>query len=575
MPNVGLSIVEAVAQGAIGFREPSKRNIGLLGQFVRGAGFSPVKVTSEEEFRNIFGGQNSAFYGPMIVKSIFREAGNAPVTLYIARVVNDQFVAATKTVTLEGSGSTAVTMKVTAGYKGIEDPGAWGNNVKVTLYSMSYKMRGMYTLVVECNGDTETYNYATFSELQAAVNTVSKYAIIEFTGNLSGVSYTNLTGTITATTNSNAVTGSSTTFTTQLAVGSAIFNGSNVQIGTVAAIIDNTHLILTGNAMVAVSGAAAKKRADTAYAAELVGGVDGTVIESDFYPVRSVSRATGLACFDGYDVQIIACTEYHSLTMAQQLKAYLDERKNPIGVINLPYNADEGTAELYANALQSNDKSFIAGYLGWVETPDENGHSVLIPAIGSILGAAYIRTPYVQGDFIHIPPAGTDSLFNFVTKVIPPRIEQATINRLVQQFSCNIIQYADNLGYYVGTSRTYSLNPLYQSVHIRLQTSYYLRYLNASMRFTEQKPNTPELKREALITLRQFFKTEYDNGALERSVPFSEAYQGICDASNNPPTQDRKLLNIDVLWIPTECVESVQITLQRNDGILSVIEAEE
>ena len=60
MPNVGLSIVEAVANGASAFRAPSMRNIGLLGQFVRGAGFTPVKITSEEEFNRIFGGQNSA-----------------------------------------------------------------------------------------------------------------------------------------------------------------------------------------------------------------------------------------------------------------------------------------------------------------------------------------------------------------------------------------------------------------------------------------------------------------------------------------------------------------------------------
>ena len=82
------------------------------------------------------------------------------------------------------------------------------------------------------------------------------------------------------------------------------------------------------------------------------------------------------------------------------------------------------------------------------------------------------------------------------------------------------------------------------------------------------------MKREALVELNQFFKTEYDNGALERSIDFDQAYKGICDRSNNPSTQDRKLLNIDVLWIPTECTESVRVSLQRNDGILTSIETE-
>lgn len=573
MPNVGLSIVEGVANGASPFRAPSKRNIGLLGQFVRGGGFKPARVTSEEEFNRIFGGQNSAYYGPMTVKSIFREAGNAPVTLYIARVVNDQFVAATKTVTL-GSGGSAPTMTVTAGYKGVEDPGAWGNKVVVSLYSFGSRVKGMYTLTVEYNGDVETYSDSTLSKIQSAVNRVSKYAIVEFSAELGAPTYETLTGTANTTMDSSTVVGVGTSFDSELTVGSVLFGANGKTIGTVLSIVDSTHLILTGKAMVAVSAGSIKKRVDTVYEAELAGGVDGTVTESDFYPIANVDNPKGLACFDGYDIQILACTEFHSLSMAVVMNGYLAEKKNPIGIINLPLGADEGTAELYANELQTSDKSFIAGYMGWGKVPDENGDPMLIPLLGPILGAAYIRTPYVQGDFIHIPPAGTDSLFNFVTEVLPARIDQSSINRIVQEFTCNVIQHVENLGYYVGSSRMYSLNPLYMSIHIRLQTSYYVRYLYASMRFLEQKPNTPELKREALITLRQFFQNEYNNGALERSVPFNTAYQGICDTSNNPLTQDRKLLNINVLWIPTECVESVQIFLQRNDGILSVVETE-
>jgi hypothetical protein len=130
----------------------------------------------------------------------------------------------------------------------------------------------------------------------------------------------------------------------------------------------------------------------------------------------------------------------------------------------------------------------------------------------------------------------------------------------------------ENVGYYVGSSRTYSTNDLYCSVHIRLQTSYYVRALNAMLRFMEQKGNTPELKNQALKALYRYFKSEYDNGALERSVPFDTAYQGICDKSNNPVGQDRKLINIDVLWIPTECTESIRLSLQRNDGVLNITE---
>lgn len=570
MADVGLTIVEGVANGATAYKEPSKRNIGLLGQFVRGGAFSPVKITNLKEFNDVFGGQSASFFGPGIVKSIFDEAGNAPVTMYLARVVGSGSVVASGTGSLSGD----ATMTVKAGYKGKEDPGVWANGIEVSLYSYSSRVKGMFTLVVTYGGKQETYSYGTLSEIQTAVNKVSKYIVIEFSKEIEQLTYKNITGTVTATTSSNEVTGEGTTFKTDLAVGNVLYDSNKKIIGTVASITSDTKLVLTSKAMNAVTSATVSKRDDKVYTASLSGGVDGEVQESDFYPIESTTDPKGLSCFDGYDVQIIACTEFHSLSMAKVLNEYLKTRKNPIGIVNMPLNADEGTAELYALELQTNETSFLSGYMEWCKIPDENGNPVLIPAIGPILGAAYVRTPYLQGDFIHIPPAGIDSLFKNVIEVIPPRLSQASINKLVQQFSCNIIQYVENTGYYVGSSRTYSTNSLYSSVHIRMQTSYYLRALNSKMRFLEQKPNTPGLKREALVQLNQFFKTEYDNGALEGSVDFNQAYQGICDKSNNPPTQDRKLLNIDVLWIPTECTESIRLSLQRNDNILTTIETE-
>lgn len=572
MANVGLTIEEGVANGASAFKEPSKRNIGLLGQFVRGASFVPTKITNLEDFNIIFGGQSSSFFGPGIVKSIFNEAGNAKVTLYVARVTGEGSVVANATASLPDS----ATMTATAGYKGSDDPGSWANGIEVSLYSYSSKVKDMFTLTISYKGSVvETYNYGTLSEIQHAVNVVSKYVSVEFNKEIEKLSLISLSGSVTATTSSNEVTGTSTSFLTNLAVGNVLYNASSKPIGTIAKVVSDTKVILTTKALVAVSAASVKKRNDVVYTATLAGGVDGAVTESDFYPVENSADPKGLSCFDGYDVQILACTEFHSLTMAKVLNEYVKQRKNPIGVVNLPLNADEGTAELYAMELQTNQTSFLAAYMGWCKVPDENGNPMLIPAIGPILGSAYLRTPYLQGDYIHIPPGGVDSVFNNVLEVIPARLSQNTINKLVQQFSCNIIQHVDGIGYYVGSSRTYSTNDLYQSIHIRLQTSYYLRVLESKLRFAEQKPNTPELKREILVELSTYFRGEYSNGALERSVTFEKAYQGICDKSNNPSTQDRKLLNVDILWIPTECTESIHVSLQRNDGILTSTELED
>ena len=569
MINVGLTIKEAVANGASAYRVPAKRNIGLLGCFLRGQSHRPVRITSLEDFNVAFGGQSASFFGPGIVKSIFDNAGNAAVTLYVARVTASDAVVASGNVTL---GSSA-TMSVKAGYKGNDDPGAWANGIKVSLYPLGSKVRGMFTLIVEYGQVTEQYNYATLAEIQTAVNTTSKYVTISFSQEITSPTFTNLAGTASVNTNSKAIQGTGTSFQTELNVGDVLANSNGDIIGTVAKIVSNTSVELVSYPLISVSNASIQKRNDAPFVATLASGADGNVVESDFYPVEGSVDPKGFACFNGYDVQILAHTEFHSLTMERQFNAFLNAWKNPVGICNLPLNADEGTAELYANALQTNEKSFLAGYLGWETVADEHGDPMLIPAIGAILGAAYLRTPYVQGDFIHIPPGGTDSIFADAIDVTPARLSQSQVNNLVLNFSCNVIRHIEGQGYYVGSSRTYSTNPLYQSMHIRQQTSYYVRMLDVMMKFMEQKPNTPELKNEALRKLYVFFKGEYDAGALERSVDFSTAYQGICDRSNNPAGQDRKVINIDCLWIPTECTESIQISLQRNDGVLNVQEA--
>lgn len=620
--DVGLKVVEAVASGPRSLQDPSKRNIGLLGQFIRGASFRPVRIESMEEFNTIFGGQSPNFFGPGIVRSIFKEAGNAPVILYLARVTGIDAVAATASVNTEAE----KTMVVTAGYKGSDDVGAWANGLKAYLYSFGSYSKGNFTFVVEYNGDTEVYSYPTLAEIQTAVNTVSKYVTVLFSAELSKNNFSSLTGAITSSGASKVVTGATLyawvhggdtlytlaavpesgdtvysasgisagtvtsysaetgitvenvayaytvgsnlvpNFLTEVSAGTVLYSGSDV-LGTVISVESDTSLTLVNTAFKAVTSGGVLKRVDAVYEATLSSGDDGNVSESDFYSVYDSVNPKGFACFDGVDVQIIASTEYHSLTLASNLRAYLENRKDPIGLVNLPLNADEGTAELWSYTLQSNDVSFLACYLGWVKVYDDNGYLTVIPSIGAILGAAYLRTPYQYGDQIHIPPGGIDSTFVSVADVIPQRVSQSMVNSVVKDHTCNVIRYLEGYGYYVGSSRSYSVNPLYQSIHIRMQTSYYKRLMDARLKFWEQKPNTPENTNAALAKLYSMFFNEYNVGALERSIPFEQAYQVL-----QVRTTDRKFVSIKVLWIPTECTEGILVSLERNDGILNITE---
>ena len=558
---IGAHVTEGVASGTSSVGTVSKRNIGILGSFIRGVPTTPMKVSSLEEFNSIFGGQSASYFGPAFVKSIFNEAGDADVILYILRV-NDAGTAATGTISIPSiSGNITGTIK--AAYQGNEDPGSWGNNINVKFYSLGYRASGRYRLEVTYGDTDEVYDYDNLADMQAAINTRSSLIAITFSaGKVKPAEFVKITGTVSTTSGSNILKGTGTTFT-NLKAGDILYNNDTGDIiGTVLSITNATELKLTK----IVSGTASNITAATgtyySVSGVLSNGSDNErdIIDNDF------------KMFDGVDVQIITYTEGHTLENAILLNNYLNDRQDPIGVLCMPANSTTAVAKLWHDSLVQSGTSFLSVYNCWATVYDDNYNKILIPGTAPILGAAYLRNAYVQGGGIHIPPGGTDGAFKNVIEITPSNLSQSDIDTFVQSCYVNVVCYDKNYGFYVASSRAMSNNSLYMSIHIRLQTSYYKRYLKELMLPYTQKPNTPELKNAMLVDCRAFFKNEYANGALERSLDFDTAYQGVCDASNNPKTQDRKLVNIDCLYVPTECTEAIRLSLLRNDAILTISE---
>ena len=106
-----------------------------------------------------------------------------------------------------------------------------------------------------------SYAYTASSAVQTSGNIATDKVRIATT---SAIQYTTsfpnvaLTGTVTCATNSNVVTGSGTSFTTQLNIGAWIGNTSGNTVGIVQSIANNTSLVLTANAAVAIAGATAR-----------------------------------------------------------------------------------------------------------------------------------------------------------------------------------------------------------------------------------------------------------------------------------------------------------------------------
>ena len=309
----------------------------------------------------------------------------------------------------------------------------------------------------------------------------------------------------------------------------------------------------------------------------LAGGVYAAPSESDAYPATVSDIDKGLRAFDGFDVQLFISTEYQSTTMAVQGRDYCAARAggDALFISITPYLASDTTIEAFSTALQEAGPSHCAHYDIWARTSDGRDGSVWVPAYGQIIGAGFIRTPQLQRDHIWIPPAGVDSIFRDTIDIAPNPLSVTKIDTRVTRNTTNVAKFLKGSGFFLYSSRTMATNSLYHSIHIRRMTGWITTTLLNSLSFALQKPNSPELRRELIVSITTFFRGIYNSGGLERTIPFEEAFQVICDKTNNPSTQDRKTLNIDVEWIPVEATEAVVLRLNRNDGSLLVTEIEQ
>jgi hypothetical protein len=134
----------------------------------------------------------------------------------------------------------------------------------------------------------------------------------------------NGTGTISTATNTTTVTGSGTSFTTQLQVGSILYNSAGTFIGRVAVIGSNTSLTLTSNAAVAVTNGAFKYTlpingipTTEIYTTHIIGDVD-----LDSYTITVGTNATATGYSGGTTVRATRNVQYDTVQPIVQIQTF-------------------------------------------------------------------------------------------------------------------------------------------------------------------------------------------------------------------------------------------------------------
>lgn len=134
------------------------------------------------------------------------------------------------------------------------------------------------------------------------------------------------TGTITTSTSTTTVTGVGTAFTTQLSVGSSLYNSADVLIGKVASIASNTSLTLSSNSAVAITGAAFQYVAPIngipaieMYTTHIIGNVDPNSYTFSVSTAATTSGYTG-----GTMVKANRNIQYDMINPSIQLQTFSD-----------------------------------------------------------------------------------------------------------------------------------------------------------------------------------------------------------------------------------------------------------
>ena len=300
----------------------------------------------------------------------------------------------------------------------------------------------------------------------------------------------------------------------------------------------------------------------------LSGGVYVAPTQQNFDPKYNAvtGEAEGLAIFEGVDVQILACPEVFSASFAKLCDDFA--RTNlKFFVFNMPYLANESVLETYYNALFTPDQSFIGGYLNWVEVPaDSNGNKIWIPSIGYVLGAGYIKKAGLYNGYVWTPPAGTETNAKGIFRITHDTLSEDTLSRFIKKWRCNVIKFVKNVGFCTWSSRTYSNNPLFESIHIRLETNWIIQNLKIRNEKFLQRLITPSLYKEQRTDNLIWFKNIYEQGGIERSISFADAVVITIEQSK----ENRKETEMEIAWIPPECNEHIHIKVSRNDGVLII-----
>jgi uncharacterized protein len=603
--DIGVNVLEVDGRAVPAIAAAPTSVAAFVGVTDRGVPNRAVRITSTTQFLERFGGAVDAGYVAYAIEGFFLNGGREA---YVARVTGAGSVAAA--VMLNNTAAVPVaTLRVAAGYRGQEEPGDWGERIRIDVRD---DPRATTTLTA---GPAATPSLASLGGIR--VGSVLRFVSGATTAYHTVTAMDPTAGTVTLDTALAAalVTGPTTVESAEFrltvryqpstAAPFAVVEewpNLSMQVGSPDYAVDRVNHPFVGSRFVALtdlsgSATAGVENPKVASNQALVGGVENVPTAAEY--VGSSAMRTGLYALDLSQVQLLAVPDVHRfaaaanrVTVVRAALDYCSARGDCTFIGSAP---DRGTAggtparaprdytqlvKAYADMVKAysavfqGSKVFGALYTPWIQVNDPiSGGAAptkFVPADGHLMGV-FARTEQERGIFK--APAGNAALVRGALDVSAAFSDREHTD-LVRNGFVNGVRFLPGLGIVVAASRTLSTDTRWWYLGTRLLFNFVKSSLRDGLRFVRQEPHTSALRRSVSFNVvRPFLLGLWRQGAFG-SEPPDQVFTIKCDAENNPPSEvDLGNFRIEVYFYPVKPAETILIVVGQQPNGASAAEA--
>ena len=263
----------------------------------------------------------------------------------------------------------------------------------------------------------------------------------------------------------------------------------------------------------------------------LTGGLDGLTGIGDTDFLGDEQYANGLHALDNVKFNLVAIPSVTSQAVHKGLLDYVNKRTDCFAILEAPMNMSASQVATYVTTTASLSSDYGAMYYPYLKVSDPIGvgknPTKLVPPSGHVMGVI-AKQDAING--VWRAPAGVDCTVAGVIDIDHnvSNSEQDVLNPI----GVNCLRKMDNVGIVVWGARTLSNNSTFRYIPSRRLVNYIEDSLEASMRWTNFKPNDEALWGMIQSNVEIFLNGIWANRGLKGATP-EEAYTVKCDGEIN------------------------------------------